>query len=370
MTTKFFIHAFALTLVVLIVGKGQTVHAADVTGLYQATLPVESREDQKQRARAINAGMQEVLVKLTGHADIVSVPEIQEELKNAQSYVEGWTYQTRLDPRTQQQHLTIDINFYPAGVQRMLNNAGIALWPQTRTETVVWLIIQDEKGERVVADINAGNGLLEMQALTTQAAKFGLPGRPPLWDLEDQNAMTPDLLWMQDEAALRAASLRYQYDSILAIRVIKLVTGQVVAKSLHLFRDHVHETEVLEGSLDDFFKATASMVAKELSDNYAVRVSTNKGVTSSEAQLLLLSVEGVHGLNDYAAVLHYVQSLAGISEVHVREANADTLTFSLNAAGQVRQLVENLAIDRKLQAVGNAAAQAGSSHLHYRWQAQ
>ncbi len=369
MTTKFF-HGLAVILLVLGCGKWQAAHAVEVTGLYQTSLPVESREDQKQRARAFTAGLQEVLVKLTGHADIVAVPDIQEALKNAQSYVEGWTYQTRPDPRTQQQRLVIDISFYQAGIQRMLDNAGIGLWPQTRTETVVWLIIQDEKDERVVADSNAGTGLLEMQALNTQAAKFGLPGRYPAWDMEDQDAMPPDLLWMQDEAALRAASSRYQYDSILAIRVIKLVTGQVVAKSLHLFRDHVQATEVLEGTLDDFLKATASMVARELSDNYAVRTVSGKGVTSSESQLLLLSVDGVHGLNDYANVLHYVQSLAGISEVHVREARADTLTFSLNAAGQVRQLVENLAIDRKLQVAGKPAADASSSHLYYRWQSQ
>jgi hypothetical protein len=91
------------------------------------------------------------------------------------------------------------------------------------------------------------------------------------------------------------------------------------------------------------------MAALQLADNYAVRLSTAVNVDAE--QLLLLSVEGINGLNDYANVLHYVEGVAGIAELQVREVADGTLTFSLNAAGQVRQLVENLAIDRKLRAL-------------------
>jgi len=367
--TKILMHSLALTLALLATMAGPAARAAEVTGLYQATLPVDSREDQRQRSRAFAAGMQEVLVKLTGHVDIATAPGIQEALRSPQPYVESWAYQTRPDPRTQVQHLSIDLNFYPADIQRLLNDAGIGLWPPNRIETLVWMIIQDEKGERVLADANAGTGVAELQSLATQGAKFGLPGHAPLWDLEDQSVMTAELLWSQDEATLREASRRYQYESILAMRVVKLVTGQVVAKAVHIFRDHVHENEVLEGTLDDFFKSTAGMVAKELSDNYAVRMLSKQGESGRASQLLLLSVEDVHSISDYAAVQHYLQTLPGISDVHVREVNADTLTFSLNAAGQVRQLVENLAVDRKLQALQKPGS-ADSSHLHYRWQAQ
>ena len=95
--------------------------------------------------------------------------------------------------------------------------------------------------------------------------------------------------------------------------------------------------------------------------------SRNAPRTSADAQLLL-RIDGVHGLDDYANVLRYVGGLDGIADVQVREVNADTLTFSLNAAGQVRQLVENLAIDRKLQAIGEPATTGGTVQLHYRWQ--
>ncbi len=369
MTTKV-INGLALTLLVMAGSWWQAASAAEVTGLYQATVPVDSREDQKQRVRAFTAGMQEVLVKLTGRIDIATQPEIQAALRSPQSYAESWAYQTRPDLRTHEQKLQIDINYYQAGIQRLLDNAGIPLWPQTRPETLVWMIIQNEKGEKLLSDPGAGTGLEELQALQIQGTRFGLPGHVPLWDLEDQTALTQDQLWMLDEAAIRAASSRYQYESLLAIRLVKLVSGQVMGKSVHIFRDHVHETEVLEASLDDFLKATTTMVTKELADNYAVRVSSNKGGTGNESQLLLLSVEGVNGLTDYADVLHYVQSLTGITEVHVREARADTLTFSLNAGGQVRQLVENLAIDHKLQAVAKPATEAGNSQLHYRWQSR
>ncbi|MES2603522.1 MAG: DUF2066 domain-containing protein [Pseudomonadota bacterium] len=343
------------------------VKAAEVTGLYQATVPVESRDDERQRVRAFAAAMREMLVKVTGHEDIREQPAIQSALSAPQSYVESWAYRTQTDATTGQQQLMIEVSFYQAEISSLLESSGIAVWPQNRPETLVWMIIQDEQGERFQVDPNAGTGEEEMQLLQDAAKLRGLPVLGPLWDFEDQRIMRPEFLWALDETTLRMASARYQYESILAIRILKSVTGQIVGKAVHVFRDRVQETEVLDGSLNDFIAAATSMVAKELADNYAVRVSST--TSSSAAQLMLLSVEGVGGLNDYANVLHYLESVAGISDVQVREVADGTLTFSLNASGQVRQLVENLAIDRKLQALSDPAMEGNYFRLRYRWQA-
>ncbi len=350
-------------------GTASVAVAAEVTGLYQASVPAESRDNERQRIRAFAAGMQEALVRLTGHNDVASEASVQAALASPQSYVESWAYRTLTSTDGTAPQLMIDISFYQAEIQRLLDNAGIPVWPSSRPETLVWLIVQDELGQRVTADLNAVTGAEAMQALQAAALKQGLPVLGPLWDFEDLTVMRPELLWTLDEPTLRLASARYRYDSILAVRILESVTGQVVAKAVHLFRDRVQQVEAFDSDLDSFFADTTAMVARELADNYAVRLTSTAAGSTQAEKLMLLSVDGVNGLADYADLLHYLEGVAGVSDLQVREVDGGQLLFSLNAAGQVRQLVENLALGRKLQAVADPAMGSdGYFRLQYRWQ--
>jgi hypothetical protein len=350
-------------------GTASVAVAAEVTGLYQASVPAESRDNERQRIRAFAAGMQEALVRLTGHNDVASEASVQAALASPQSYVESWAYRTLASTDGTAPQLMIDISFYQAEIQRLLDNAGIPVWPSSRPETLVWLIVQDELGQRVTADLNAVTGAKAMQALQAAALKQGLPVLGPLWDFEDLTVMRPELLWTLDEPTLRLASARYRYDSILAVRILESVTGQVVAKAVHLFRDRVQQVEAFDSDLDSFFADTTAMVARELADNYAVRLTSTAAGSTQAEKLMLLSVAGVNGLADYADLLHYLEGVAGVSDLQVREVDGGQLLFSLNAAGQVRQLVENLALGRKLQAVADPAMGSdGYFRLQYRWQ--
>lgn len=350
-------------------GTASVAVAAEVTGLYQASVPAESRDNERQRIRAFAAGMQEALVRLTGHNDVASEASVQAALASPQSYVESWAYRTLTSTDGTAPQLMIDISFYQAEIQRLLDNAGIPVWPLSRPETLVWLIVQDELGQRVTADLNAVTGAEAMQALQAAALKQGLPVLGPLWDFEDLTVMRPELLWTLDEPTLRQASARYRYDSILAVRILESVTGQVVAKAVHLFRDRVQQVEAFDSDLDSFLADTTAMVARELADNYAVRLTSTAAGSTQAEKLMLLSVDGVNGLADYADLLHYLEGVAGVSDLQVREVDGGQLLFSLNAAGQVRQLVENLALGRKLQAVADPAMGSdGYFRLQYRWQ--
>jgi hypothetical protein len=350
-------------------GTASVAVAAEVTGLYQASVPAESRDNERQRIRAFAAGMQDALVRLTGHNDVASEASVQAALASPQSYVESWAYRTLTSTDGTAPQLMIDISFYQAEIQRLLDNAGIPVWPSSRPETLLWLIVQDELGQRVTADLNAVTGAEAMQALQAAALKQGLPVLGPLWDFEDLTVMRPELLWTLDEPTLRLASARYRYDSILAVRILESVTGQVVAKAVHLFRDRVQQVEAFDSDLDSFFADTTAMVARELADNYAVRLTSTAAGSTQAEKLMLLSVDGVNGLADYADLLHYLEGVAGVSDLQVREVDGGQLLFSLNAAGQVRQLVENLALGRKLQAVADPAMGSdGHFRLQYRWQ--
>jgi uncharacterized protein len=344
---------------------GTRLRAAEVEGLYQATVPVESREDARQRSRAFTAALQHVLSKLTGHDEVLANPTIQEALRAPQAYVETWTYHTEQVPASNVQALAIDVVFFQAEIQRLLKNASVALWPPNRPETLVWLVVQDTAGARRFVDPSTGESIEVLTALQAVAKQRGVPLAAPLLDFEDQRLLRPDQLWDFDLEAIRLVSSRYSYTSILAIRVLLTPGTQVMAKAVHVFRDQVQEHEALDIALPDFMSASIAVAARQLADNYSVRLSTTD---ATPAESLMLTIDGIAGLSDYAAVLAYLDKVPGISDLQMREVDGDKLTFSLNAAGQVRQLEENLALDPRLQPQADAAG-SSSRRLQYHWQA-
>jgi hypothetical protein len=339
--------------------------AAEVQGLFEAVVSVDSRDDERQRQQAFVSALREVLIKLTGHADVAEHPVIQDALRSSPTYVETWAYRTQVLPGANDQSLTVEVQFYQAEIERLLDRAGIALWPRNRPETLVWMVVQNELGERSFADPSTGGDQPLLDFLRLEASRRGLPLATPLFDFDDQRLLRPDQLWALDGVAIQQASARYPVESVLAIRVLQTVSGDVVARSVHFFRNRALQNEALELPAADFLSSTVSLVARELADNYGVLL-TAPAATGGES--MVLTVDGVQGLGDYAALLDYLGKVPGISRLQVREVAVDRLAFSFTAAGQVRQLVENLALNRRLQTAASPVREAGGFMLRYRWQ--
>src|SRR5690606_26736729 len=118
--------------------------AAEVTGLYEGTSPVSSRSDARERTQAFSSAMADMLVRLTGRDDVLELPELRAALNAPQPYVETWVYQSlpAAEPG-QPEQLVIDISFYQAEVQRLLDGARVPVWPSSRPETLLWVVVQE-----------------------------------------------------------------------------------------------------------------------------------------------------------------------------------------------------------------------------------
>ena len=77
----------------LLSGLAQPLYAVEVAGLYQGTVTVQSRVDERERQRAFTETFRQVLVKITGTQDIVNQPVIGRALRSADDYVDTWSYQ-------------------------------------------------------------------------------------------------------------------------------------------------------------------------------------------------------------------------------------------------------------------------------------
>jgi hypothetical protein len=359
---------FAVALVLFSSLLPGVLPAAEIEGLYQATVPVVSREDERERQQAFATALRQVLVKLSGRTDTLENPDIRRALAGVQGYVEAWAYRSQeavagdpaLAPASATPVIILEVSFFQRQLQELLDSAGIALWPRNRPETLVWIVEQNAAGERRLL----GADSTEYAALQTHAAERAMPLISPILDLEDRLALRPDQLWELDPAVILAASARYRADSVLVLRIMHLVSGDVIARAEHHLGGLVSEADALEAPLEPFLADSIDLAARELASNYGVFASR---VQDSGTQVSL-SVAGIDSIADYAGVLRYLEALAVVQGVQVSRAEGSTLVLNVSAGGQLRQLIETLALDRRMLPLGDPVREGQAFNLSYQWQ--
>lgn len=346
--------------------------AAEVSGLYVAAATVTSRDDERERQQGFSAGFREVIVKLTGRRDSLDNPVVARALGSPQSYVATWSYNTLLptDPFAQPgqpARIEMQVTFFESGVQQVLNEAGIAIWPSNRPDTLVWVTLQDELGERYRASALPEEGGDLLTAIRAEATQRGVPLLFPLQDFADLRSLSIEQLWNFDINALRIASSRYQGESILALRVFRSLSGDVSGKAVYIFRDQVQEFDVLESALEPFVEGSIDLVAANLASYYAILRS---GAGNDSEEQVLLTVDGVDSAGDYAGLMRYLGGLAAVSGIQVLSAHGASVELQLKTGGQARQLIESIALDRNLTALGDVTRSGSEVRMHYQWSSQ
>ncbi len=340
--------------------------AGDVAGLNEALVVVNSRDDERERQQGFSTALREVLVKLTGRTDTNANPLIVRALAAPQSYVETWTYRSLpAGNPAQPEQIGMQVTYFQAGLQQLLNDAGIPVWPQNRPDTLLWVTVQDELGERYLAAPLPADGGEVLEQLQGAAVLRGVPLLLPLLDFEDLRALPLEQLWNFDIETLRRAALRYLSESILAVRVFRSLRGDVIGRAVYLFRDRVLEFEALESPLDSFLAGSLDMVAQELAAHYAILLS---GVDNSTE--VLLTVDGLRNPADYAGLLQYLGGIAAVNGVQLLGVEGGSVQLQLRTGGQFRQLIESIALDRRMSAIGEVSRSGQQVFMHYQWRSQ
>ena len=343
--------------------------AIEIDGLYQATISVESRNSEPERRRAFGAAMREVLAKVSGYRTTTNSASIRRALNNPEPYVESWRTQASLipvDPDAEvselQELIEIEVNFYESEIQRLLDENNMPIWPINRPETLVWLVVQDELDERQMLSNDSREEANRITVIQNSANMRGLPLLFPLLDLEDQLRLKVNKLWELDEAAILNASQRYQAESVLALRIYRSLSGEVLAKSLYFFRDNVFSYEEFELNEEDFISGSVNLATNELSQYYAVLISGTENSVRVNLQ-----VDGVNSPEDYAALLSYLNALEGVRSFQLTRVVSSSLSLQLETGGQLRQLVETIALEPSLQEVTELSRAGDDVSMHYRW---
>ena len=329
------------------------VRAVEVPGLYEAEVPV-SGQSTAERVAASRTALEEVLVKVSGNADVAQLPQLEPLLSQAEQWVQRYQYRAApapvtppaADEATAPTQLLWE-SFDRQTINQRLYDAGVSVWGINRPSTLLWLAIGDG-GERYLV---GGDNRPDVQAMVNAlASRRGLPLNVPLLDLQDQGALAVADVWGDFSDVIAKASERYQPDAILVGRVYMVAADQWQSHWTLYHRGTMSSWDSGPGSQDDAIAAGIAGATEQFAKRYAL------DLTPGIANSVLMSIENVASLADYARVMHYLQSLDPVADVQVARVEGSKVSFRIKVRGQPHGLIQTLALGKTLVA---AAPQTG-----------
>jgi hypothetical protein len=353
--------------------------AVEVTGLYEAEVPVAS-QDAVERAAASRAALAEVLVKVSGSAEVAQRPELKSLLEQAEQWVQRYQYRAA-PPATGATTAGAQgaptrllwMSFDRQTVNQRLSDAGLPVWGVNRPSILLWVAVEDG-GKRYLV---GGDNRPDLQgSVNAEARRRGLSLNLPLLDLQDQGSLAVADVWGDFSEMILKASERYQPDAVLVGRVYAVAADKWQSHWTLYHRGSVSSWESAEGLQDEAVAAGIDGAAEQLAKRYALELTPGIGDS------VLLTVENVATLTDYARVTHYLQSLDPVAEVQVARVEGAKVSYRLKVRGQTQGLIQTIAWGKTLapsqpesdttavaQAAGEdkgAETSAGGEELRYR----
>ncbi len=333
------------------------VQAMEPGALYDAELPVQGR-DPGERQAAFGKALAVVLGRMTGQRDVSTMPGAAALLGKAPRYVQQYRY---LEDDAGGYRLRV--RFDPQALEQALMEAGLPIWGPQRPAVLVWLAVEGQEARYIVAE---GGSEPLREAMERVARLRGVPLMFPLLDLQDRRGLSEaDILGGFDEP-VREASRRYRPDAVLIGRAKGLSGGFWRIHWRLYLGDRGRDWRTEGGDLVAAAEEGIQRLATVLGERLAIRERTQP------AGGVVLSVEGVEGLDDYARLDAYLGGLGQIGAYHPYRIEADRISYWLRLKGDARDLERLIGLGDTLERAApqtdplGGAALAGASELRYR----
>ena len=307
--------------------------------LARIEVPVADRSPVSRDA-ALAEALEGVLVRLTGVAAPRALPGADALLDRPARFLR--TFQYRQGPEG---GLLLEVTFEPAALEQAVRAAGLPLWGRDRPDVLLWLAVERDGQRRLLASDDEQSA--EGQALKAAARRRGLPLVLPLMDLEDRRAIGVADVWGGFVERAVAAARRYGAPAVVIGRVERLSGGWrgrwtlvMGDEMLSWTSEGTHAEAAIAGGIDG------------LADRLAARLAVRSG--GLDTGHLLLEVEGVTGLADYARVLRHVETLDAVRSVRLQRLQAGSMRLELAVDGGPAALARSLALGHVLEPVDTA----------------
>lgn len=356
---------FGGLLIGLLLCANLTAHAAIVTDLYEASVPVP---DQSAGARnvALQQALAAVLVKVTGERSAGGVPALASLLQNPSQFLQQYRYEqapgangtpaltyydlTRVGtPAIPLTGLLLSARFDPEVVDQAVRAAHEPLWGRERPATLVWIAFQDGSNVSIVSA--SGNSAI-VQAMNSAAQQRGVTWIFPAMDAVDQQAIGIPDITEDNTARIQQASQRYKPDATLIGSIYMTTPGQYAARWQLTVGNQTASWTTPPNNL----ASVAADGVQTAADNYAKWFALAADAVGEDG--VTLSVTGISGVDAYAKVLAYLGKLTPVKSVQVTRVDNHTVYFSLDTRGSLANLQQAVLLGDLLKTAAPAVASA------------
>lgn len=313
----------------------------EVGDLYAVEVPVQSR-DADERKQAFRQALSLALVRITGNQTIASRQEVAGLLNASDRYVEQYRYTESRGEGLPQ--FLLQVRFDGEAVERYLNHAALPIWGKERPVVLAWLAVQDGSTRYLLSE-GQPEEFQFTEPIQATAKQRGVPILLPLWDLQDQNQVSLADIIGGFDGRIYQASQRYQPDAVLVGRARALNDGIWQIHWRLSFGDQssdwVSQSVQLSDSLVDGINQLATELANRLTINYGMLPGAG----------VVLAVEGVDTLEDYARLNDYIASLSLVNSFWPYRVESGQLSFWIKLRGDPLALERLIRLGGVLQKV-------------------
>ncbi|WP_341501592.1 DUF2066 domain-containing protein [Gallaecimonas sp. GXIMD4217] len=308
-----------------------SAEAVQVEDLFRAKVAVDGQGEQARQA-AVKTAFTEILIKVTGDADIAQKPEAQALLADANPYLLSFRYGQDEDG------LNLYAVFDAKPLTESLWRHGLSFWGAERPQTLIWLVRQDASGRELLTESSLGD---QAQLLTATAAARGLPLMLPLGDLDDKLALSTTDIWGRFVEPVADASRRYPASQFVMARLWPS-DGQWQL-------DWQLEGELsLRGRLQAASEAEAMVgLVTQLGQEMAARLAIAGG---QDSEPVTLKVTGLYRHQHYLRAMKVLGKLPVVANLSPSLLQGDSITFLVQLRGDEQQLHQALSLSPYFQA--------------------
>jgi hypothetical protein len=350
----------------------QTI-AVEVENLYNAKIIVNSQANS-ERKRALQQAMAAVVLKVGGQQALLADPVIKKGLKNVSRYLANYRYQ-RDGENTQ-----LLVTFDESKINQLFEQANAPIWGSLRPQILLWLV--EENGLRRTIISNAKhtafvNNMNPQQSYNFPAkveqfsSAIGLPIIMPLMDLTDVNSISTFDVWGRFAQQVQAASLRYEPESII---IIRLSNSSLVPQQENTVQDddcllcqkeaqkyaldwsfiddaqgYNHDKigaqvfgEVSYGtSPDELLQQTLLLISDKIYQKYALSSNVDNNY--------IIDVANIATLEDFIKIEQFLEQISSVKSVRLLSAFGENRRFELTLMSSGQALLASLKLNKQLE---------------------
>ena len=355
------------------------IEAVEVKDLYQASVTINSRNNA-DKAIALKKALATVMIKVGGKRSILENEIIKGSLNDYQLYLNQYRYHYNTNPaiksikekqnQTQTEPLLLIASFNEDKINKLFQQANLAIWGSLRPEVLLWLVNEDGL-QRTITSNSTDSTLPAM--VTDFSEQRGLPIMMPLMDLTDATQITLSDIWGRFEQPVLNASSRYFAEAIVIMRISNSSLlayeqesedessncGALCTQTNLKEQSYILDWSVLGWNLGDsqknFSQQYQGSERKKLLQQGLTDITQliyqYYALSTTSKNSFTIDVANVSSLTTYVEIVDFLTNLSAVKSVTLLSAEGASRRFSLELLGSSDAFVASLTLNKQLKEV-------------------